>query len=446
MNYYLFIDNFRGFKNTYIPIRDVNFLVGENSTGKSSVLGLFKLFAGAQYLLQSIPSEFGDKHVKFGNFSDMVSRHSDDRSHFDIGIVRQQQQANGKDKSAVTVAILYGFTEDDGRARLASFTILRESQRLSLRFVEDKAWFREVSEAGQPSPDDIKKLMPQWQKENCGRLDGWKPLDIPGRGMLGRLPLMMLMNFARRHVSGKPTEQAEVEFSYELPFYEEVTWIAPIRTKPQRTYDELGTEFSPEGTHTPYDIRRTLMSKSNAPAFSKFMQRVGKSSGLFQDIKIKAWSGEVTGPFEVDAVLDEQPLNLSTVGYGVSQSLPVLTEVFLGPHGRWFAIQQPEVHLHPRAQAAMGDVFFQMAANAQKRFLIETHSDFTIDRFRMKYRGTKGKKPDSQVLFFERRDKHNTVTALSIDDDGNLPEDQPSSYREFFINEKLDMLNDDESA
>src|SRR6266436_9344091 len=113
-------------------------------------------------------------------------------------------------------------------------------------------------------------------------------------------------------------------------------------------------------------------------------------------------------------VLDDKALNLSTVGYGVSQSLPVLTEVFLRPHGSWFAIQQPEVHLHPKAQAALGDVFFEMATVEHKRFLVETHSDFAIDRFRMNYRKADSKKPNSQILFFERRDKRSVVTPLTI--------------------------------
>jgi predicted ATPase len=184
------------------------------------------------------------------------------------------------------------------------------------------------------------------------------------------------------------------------------------------------------------------MSKSNTE-FSQFIQKVGKSSGLFQDIKIKTWGDEATGPFEVDAVLDDQPLNLSTVGYGVSQSLPVLTEVFLRPHDSWFAIQQPEVHLHPRAQAALGDVFFEMATKAHKHFLIETHSDFAIDRFRLNYRKAGAEKPDGQILFFERRDKQNVVTALPISDSGDLPADQPANYREFFINEELTILSGD---
>jgi predicted ATPase len=126
----------------------------------------------------------------------------------------------------------------------------------------------------------------------------------------------------------------------------------------------------------------------------------------------------------------------------VSQALPVLVELLDRKHGSWFAIQQPEVHLHPRAQAALGDVFFEMATSEHKRLLVETHSDFTIDRFRINYRKSKDRKPESQILFFERRDKHNTVTALPIDDTGELPEDQPSSYRDFFVGEELRLLGD----
>src|SRR4051812_3768119 len=44
MKFHLFIDNFRGFSDAHIPLTEVNFLVGENSTGKTSVLGLLNLF------------------------------------------------------------------------------------------------------------------------------------------------------------------------------------------------------------------------------------------------------------------------------------------------------------------------------------------------------------------------------------------------------------------
>src|SRR5215469_17539607 len=119
MKYHLFVDNFRGFRDTFIPIADVNFLVGENSTGKTSILGLIKLFSGRQFLMRSRDSELTDDHVNFGNFSDMVSRHSDRRSYFHIGLIRQEPRV--KDREMV-VAFLYTFIEDEGRPRLSGFT------------------------------------------------------------------------------------------------------------------------------------------------------------------------------------------------------------------------------------------------------------------------------------------------------------------------------------
>ena len=184
-----------------------------------------------------------------------------------------------------------------------------------------------------------------------------------------------------------------------------------------------------------------LRSKKAAVRFRAFLKRVGKESDLFEGVEIKDFGGGSETPFEVDIVIDGKALNLINVGYGVSQSLPVLVEVVVRPHGTWFAIQQPEVHLHPRAQAALGNVLFEMAASDHKSFLIETHSDFMIDRFRLNYRKmSKSRKPDSQILFFERKDKQNVVTPLLIGDSGDLPAAQPDSYREFFVKEQMNLL------
>jgi predicted ATPase len=175
--------------------------------------------------------------------------------------------------------------------------------------------------------------------------------------------------------------------------------------------------------------------------FRDFIEKVGKASGLFQDVRIRNFGRGANVPFELDIVLDGKALNISNVGYGISQALPVLVEALARPHGTWFAIQQPEVHLHPRAQAALGDVFFELAAEDHKVFLVETHSDFTIDRFRMNYKNARRvNKPDSQILFFERRDKHNMVTHVPIGKTGELPTDQPENYRQFFIREQMNLL------
>ena len=444
MNYHLFLDNFRGFSNTYIPITDVNFLVGENSTGKTSIMGLIRLLSSPRFFFNQ---EFADEHVNFGHFSDIVSAHSADRSFFRLGFIREDTFR--KNRKRIATGWLLTYIEDQGLPRLSTYTFCRGTTKISVRTGKTLSYKIEKSATPPSGRDIISTLLPQWVNEHSSGPNGYQKFDIPG-GVPSNLPLFLALSLIRSHPMGlgdkrnKP-RKGSVSFTFDAPdvsfsFLPEVTWVAPIRTKPRRTYDELTLDYSPEGTHTPYLIRKILHSKSDAASFKAFIENAGRISGLFQDVRIKNFGREATAPFELDIVLDDKALNLTTVGYGVSQALPVLVEIMARPRGTWFAIQQPEVHLHPRAQAALGDVLFEMAITEHKNFLIETHSDFTIDRFRMNYEKGKSAKPDSQILFFERRDKRNIVTPLRIGQSGELPANQPDAYREFFIREEMRLL------
>jgi AAA ATPase domain len=432
MTRYLFIDNFRGFTNAYIPLADVNFFVGENSSGKTSVLGLLKLLSTTQFTWYQ---KFTDEGVDFGHFHDMVSAHSNDRTYFSFGVI-DDHPVRG-DHGAL--AMLYTFKEHNGLARLSQFTTVAGRRQIFLKFDGGHWYFKAMPlTKGRDVEDFRNTIFPQWVTERVSDRSDYRQLVAPPGypKMVGDnslyLPLMLAVNLAQ--------EKGHHEASALHYQRQELIWIAPIRTKPDRTYDDISqSDFSAEGGHTPYLIRRVLQSKTEAKVFEAFIKRVGKSSGLFETIQIRKYGEAYTAPFEVDAVLDGKPLNLLTVGYGVSQSLPVVVEIITRPKGSWFAIQQPEVHLHPRAQAALGDAFFEMAVGDDKRFLIETHSDFTIDRFRMNYR-RRGKKPNSQVLFFERKHKTNTVTPLVISAKGELPSEQPDGYRRFFVKEEMRVL------
>ena len=438
MNYHLFIDNFRGFSNACIPITDVNFLVGQNSTGKTSVLGLLKLFTGPRFLFQQ---EFGHDEVNFGHFSDMVSAHSEDKRFFRIGVI--WDEPSGKKDETIALGWLSTFVEDEGLPRLSRYTFCRAAHIVSMKVNGGDIQYRtEQRPESLTSEGILTTFLPKWIEEHSTGVTNYENLAVP-KGWTGKIPLMIALSMIGGiRDSGQKKDRSRKGFMISPPetFPAEIVWIAPIRTKPRRTYDELTLDFSPEGGHTPYLIRKMLSSELAAAHFHSFIERVGLASGLFEDVRIESFGRSATAPFEVDIVLDGEALNLSTVGYGVSQSLPVLVEVLARPKGTWFAIQQPEVHLHPRAQAALGDVIFEMAVREHKRFLVETHSDFTIDRFRMNYQDEMPEKPDSQVLFFERRDKRNVVTPLSIAKSGDLPANQPTSYREFFVREELRLL------
>ncbi len=72
---------------------------------------------------------------------------------------------------------------------------------------------------------------------------------------------------------------------------------------------------------------------------------------------------------------------ITDVGFGVSQILPVIALGLLSPADALLLFEQPEIHLHPRAQAGLAD-FLLCLARSGRRVVVETHSDHMIDRFR----------------------------------------------------------------
>jgi len=434
MNYYLFVDNFRGFSGTCIPISDVNFLVGENSTGKSSILRLIKWLSGPGFLMRQ---DFDGDEVGFRHFSDMVSAHSEDQSYFHVGFA---SESTNKKTGKIATGCLFTFREKQGQPQLYKCTFCRGEENLTLKFGNAVYYKSSQCEPATTALEIVAALRSQWVSEHTCKDNGYEKLDLP-RGFSGRIPIAIALSLASDISRNKKKKGEYPRFPLDLSFVlPELTWFGPIRTEPKRTYDELALDFSSEGRHTPYLIRRMLNSKSQAIRLKDFIEKVGKASGLFQDVKTQSFGRGANPRFELDIVLDGKALNILNVGYGVSQSLPIIVELLARDKGTWFAIQEPEIHLHPRAQAALGDVLFEMAVTDHKRFLVETHSDYTMDRFRMNYKSGRPGKLESQILFFERRDKHNIVTPLSIGNSGELPTDQPDSYRQFFIREQMDIL------
>jgi predicted ATPase len=433
MSYFVFADNFRGFSSTSVEIKPVNFLVGENSTGKTSLLALLKILSGPELLF----GQRFDDQVGVGRFSDIVSSHSTDKTYFRIGAAWEQPA--GKQQKPTVIGYLFTFKDKEGRPEIAKCTYYRAGTKISLRLGKNLEYVEERFD--EDSAKELMRLMcSKGVREHAEDALPYAKFKLPGE-ISGTIPIFMALSFIwnrarlKEGISNFALDPNDVDF---LPT---LTWLAPIRTKAKRTYDQLSQAlFTPEGEHTPFLIRKTLRSKSSAEAFRKSLETIGKSSGLFQEVRTKDFGRGSDAPFELDVVLEGKAINITNVGYGVSQALPLVVEALLRRHNSWIAIQQPEIHLHPRAQAALGDLFFQLAAEEHKYFMLETHSDFMLDRFRLNYKSQKKDKPASQILFFERKGSRNIVTPLPIGPGGELPADQPESYRKFFIREQIDLL------
>lgn len=218
--------------------------------------------------------------------------------------------------------------------------------------------------------------------------------------------------------------------------------FAPVRTRPKRTYDPLKESRSPEGDHVPMLLAR--LSTASPAEWTELAQELadyGQSSGLFNAVKVKRYGKSESAPFQLRVKLagQKKEVNLIDVGYGVSQVLPIVVDSLTYTKATRFLMQQPEVHLHPRAQAELGSFIAGLTQSRRHSFVIETHSDHIVDRIRMAIKGGTVPPDWVKILFFDRSGTQVRIEEINIDSAGNLV-DAPEGYRRFFLDEELRLI------
>ena len=291
---------------------------------------------------------------------------------------------------------------------------------------------------------------------------GWEspPRDLPPLGYLIRLFQRAVQTEPKRlerfkNTAGAPNEE-ELDTIRRLPppmwrHFARPFAGAPVRSRPRRTYDPSQAIPDPEGEHIPMLLATMARRDTKAwDALRAGLEEFGRDAGLFDEIAVKVLGGKTGGPFQVQVrKLGKRSKgphrNLIDVGYGVTQVLPVATELLRPKGPRMFLLQQPEVHLHPSTQAALGGLFGSVASKRRKQLIVETHSDHLIDRIRMDVRDgkTRLQPEDVSLLYFERRNLAVEIHSLGWDANGNLvgrPGPIPDGYREFFRMERRRSL------
>jgi predicted ATPase len=124
-------------------------------------------------------------------------------------------------------------------------------------------------------------------------------------------------------------------------------------------------------------------------------------------------------------------VSIADVGFGISQTLPVIVSLLAAEPGQLVYIEQPEIHLHPRAQMAMAKILAD-AANRGVKVVAETHSSLLL--LGVQSLVAEGKlSPDKVKLhWFKRRPEDGVTEVSSADLDnagafGDWPEDFSST-------------------
>ena len=464
------MENFRCFRERQtVPLAPLTLLVGENSTGKTSFLALIR--ALAEFVFDGRVPDFKDPPYDLGSFDDIAHHHEGHggpAASFDAGITTHtaplRRSVARRPHSRFLASVDVTFRKQSHGSGPAPV-----SQRISTPDVQIEehletsdvpyaasistargTWTLQVPKGSRHSNSlgdyrfHIMRASKQdglWDEE-----DGQLTLEpVAGSPPFSEVDYDALRALARLGGQGRRAQPRGVSRHGSFA-------SAPVRSHPHRTYDPGQWERDPGGEHIPTRIADlSLHQPERWQMLKRRLEAFGKNAGLFDEIDVRHFGTTDSEPFQLRVRKDGknqkgQLRNLLDVGYGVSQVLPIVTELSRPsvPTAQ-FLLQQPEVHLHPSAQAALGTLFCQVAANG-RQLIVETHSDHLMDRVRMDVRDgtTKLKPKDVSLLYFERTGLDVTIHPLQFDDDGNLhvapdangdiPE-IPESYRRFFMEE-----------
>ena len=137
-------------------------------------------------------------------------------------------------------------------------------------------------------------------------------------------------------------------------------------------------------------------------------------------------------------------LSTSDIGVGISQILPVVVAALDPNRPAFTAIEQPELHVHPRLQVELGEIFVPRPDRGGI-FLLESHSEHLMLRLlRRIQETTEGTLPaearplktnDVSVVFVEQHDGETRLTSLPIDDTGEFTRHWPQGFFEERVHE-----------
>lgn len=417
----LSIENVRCFQEAQsAPIRPITLLVGENSSGKTTFLALARMVW--ELVQGNIESDlFNEEPFLLGSYTQVASYRGEQAGSAPSFVVGMALPLSPQGRLTVNVR----FVSLNAQPKLEEWVLQVADSRIEVQVGERN----EVSSAVIIIPNgsqEIELYQRRFHPQYVLR-DILSALNSPSKKESISESRLDVLKTAVHQLS-------HVLASRPIAF-------APIRTRPQRTYDPIRDVPKPEGSHVPMLLSRlSLSDPARWAQLHESLMIFGRASGLFDDIEVQKKGHLPSDPFQIGITTKHASFNLVDVGYGVSQVLPIIVDILQAPSSSTFLLQQPEVHLHPRAQAELGTFLATLVKTQDKRFIIETHSDYLLDRLRMEVRDQKSISPDEIVILYFEQSQHGVnIHPLYLDDFGNLI-NAPRSYRQFFLEEERRFL------
>ena len=216
-----------------------------------------------------------------------------------------------------------------------------------------------------------------------------------------------------------------------------VRYLGPLRQEPRAFSDfsdESRTDVGAAGEHLARVLQWHSAKSVDVPELGQAglvdgLEHWLRELGIVEDVTVEA-RGRAGVSIEVRPPDLDRPVDLTSVGVGVSQVLPVLAVCLLAEPGDIILLEQPELHLHPALQMRLAD-FLLACVDSGRQIIVETHSEHLVNRLRRRVAedDTDSVRDLVRIVFAERDAEGHTVFRPSdINPLGGLSEDWPDGF------------------
>ena len=236
-----------------------------------------------------------------------------------------------------------------------------------------------------------------------------------------------------------------INFDYQHILFEDIfaptiNFIGPFRHQPQNINFEQIRAILTIGNQGEGYLDQIVEWEKRSNEKLNELVKVMKDLNLVEDIKTKRLSG---GRFEVLV----KPTNssvltaLSNVGFGISQFLPIIVADLQLPDDSTLFLAEPEIHLHPSVQSKFGEYIVNQINNTEKNYVIETHSEYFLNRIRLAIVKGELKKEDIKVYFLENKNDDTDVHDIEFTKTGVIKNAPDNFFETYYADSMAITLN-----
>jgi predicted ATPase len=232
---------------------------------------------------------------------------------------------------------------------------------------------------------------------------------------------------------------ADLEAAYEAQL-DRIFYLGPLREHPRRDYLWARSRPSDVGQRgekaidailaaTEAGEMRNLKPKAHLKPFQEMIAHWLREIGLIDSFTVvEIAPGSSRWQARVKTHADASEVLLTDVGFGVSQVLPVITLLQYVPEGATVILEQPEIHLHPPAQAGLADMIIQAAVSRRVQVIVESHSEHLLLRLQRRVAEQAIAAESLRLYFCDGSTGASALTPLDLDLFGNI-RNWPDTFR-----------------